>query len=76
MVALRTVLAEIFHLFVDDGSLALALMAWCAVVGAGVAVLPALTAASGLALFVGCAVILLGNISLAARRRAGTGRGP
>lgn len=70
MATLRTILAEVVHLFVDDGSLALALVAWCAVVGLAVLVLPSLRAASGPALFLGCAATLLGNVVRTARVRA------
>jgi hypothetical protein len=71
MGVLRAVLAEIVHLFVDDGSLALALVAWCAAVGAAMLLVPAFFIASGPALFLGCAAILLGNLGRAARCRAG-----
>jgi hypothetical protein len=72
MGVVRAVSSEVIHLFVDDGSLALALVAWCAVAGAGVALLPGLGVMSGPVLFLGCAVILLANVVLAGRRaRAG-----
>ena len=70
MTTLRAVLAEIVHLFVDDGSLALALVAWCAAIGLAVLALPMLLPASGPALFLGCAAILLVNVVRAARARA------
>jgi hypothetical protein len=66
---LRAILAEIAHLFVDDGSLALALVTWCAVVGALGLVLPALLTVLGPAYFLGCAAILLGNAVRAGGRR-------
>ena len=53
MITLRAVLAEIVHLFVDDGSLALALVTWCAVIGLAGLALPTLLPASGPALFLG-----------------------
>jgi len=65
---LRAILAEIIHLFVDDGSLALALMLWCGAVGLTPGWLPLSPAASGLALFAGCAGILLANVVRTARR--------
>ena len=70
MAALRTALTEVVHLFVDDGSLALALVAWCAIVGVAVLALPALLSVSGPALFLGCAAILVGNVVRVARARA------
>jgi hypothetical protein len=71
MRAIRAVLAEIIGLFVDDGALALALVAWCAAVGLVVALRPGLAgAAAGAALLAGCVAILLGNVARAARRRS------
>ncbi|HBK08071.1 MAG TPA: hypothetical protein DDZ81_19825 [Acetobacteraceae bacterium] len=68
---LRAILGELVGLFVDDGSLALALLVWCAIVGAGVVVAPGLSpAGGGLALLLGCVVILLANVGWAARARA------
>ena len=68
---LRAILAEVVHLFVDDGALALALVGWCVAVGAAAWLLPALSLASGLALVLGCAAILIGNVARAARSHAG-----
>lgn len=70
MGTLRAVLAEIVHLFVDDGSLALALVVWCAALGAAVLGLPGLLPGAGPALFLGCAAILLDNVVRAARAYA------
>ncbi len=70
MKALRAVLAEILHLFADDGSLALALIAWTAVLGLAVRLAPELPpAAYGGALVVGYVVVLLGDVAPAGRRR-------
>ena len=58
---------ELAGLFVDDGSLAIAVLAWVAV---AVLVLPALPIASGwlaVALFAGIALILVENLLRAAR---------
>jgi hypothetical protein len=68
MAFLAAVLKELFGLFVDDGSLALALLAWVA--------LCALLAATGLAppallgplLFVGLAVVMIENVLRRARK--------
>ncbi len=59
---------ELAGLFVDDGSLAIAVLAWVAV---AVLVFPALPIASGwlaVALFAGLALILVENLLRAARR--------
>jgi hypothetical protein len=65
---LRGIIAEVVHLFVDSGSLALALVIWCAAVRVATAILPRFPGAMGPVLFVGCAAILLINITRAARR--------
>jgi hypothetical protein len=71
MGTLRTILGELVGLFIDDGSLALALLVWCAIVGATVVVAPGLPAAGGgLALLLGCVVILLANVGRSAKQRA------
>lgn len=68
---LRAILVELVGLFVDDGSLALALLVWCAIVGVGAVVAPNLPAAvGGLALLLGCVVILLANVGWSAKMRA------
>jgi hypothetical protein len=69
MGTLRAILAEIDGLFVDDGALALALVGWCAAVAACTWLLPALLPAAGAGLFLGCALILAGNVVRAARLR-------
>lgn len=69
MSLLRAVGAEIWHLFVDNGALAMGLVAWVVLVGAAAMLLPQLGALAGLALFLGCAAILLANLHRAARNR-------
>ena len=67
---LRAIASEIIGLFVDDGALALALLAWCALVAAAVAMLGSVVmAVAGPILAVGCAIILLGNVLRSGRRR-------
>jgi hypothetical protein len=69
MSALVTALRELWGLFVDDGSLALALVLWCAAAGL---ILPHVGLSeewSGPILFVGCLVILVGDIAASVRRR-------
>jgi hypothetical protein len=71
MKGLRETLRELLGLFVDDGSLALALLAWTAVAGLA---LPRLGLPMGLAapsLFLGYLVILLENLARTARRKRG-----
>lgn len=70
MRTLRAILAEIVGLFVDDGSLALALVLWCAGVGAMRLAVPGLPASltAGI-LLAGCVSILLVNVLYAARKR-------
>jgi hypothetical protein len=70
MRALYAVLSEIVHLFVDDGSLALALIAWCACIGVAVAVLPEAARLWGPLFVVGCATVLVSNVVRTGRRRA------
>jgi 4-hydroxybenzoate polyprenyltransferase len=70
MTVLRGVISEVVHLFVDNGSLALALILWCGAVRLTIALLPQLLAALGPIFFVGCAVVLLVNIIRTARPRA------
>jgi hypothetical protein len=60
---------ELLGLFVDDGSLALAILVWCAVAGLALPELPALDPWRAPILFLGCLLILMTNVTLAARRR-------
>lgn len=74
MGTLRAILHEIIGLFVDDGSLALALVLWVVAVGVAarlVTGLPVLV--PGTALAGGCIAILLWNVVGAARARARRG---
>ena len=59
---MRAVFAEIVGLFVDDGFLAVALVAWCTAVGIFSALLPALLPAWGPILLAGCTLILVATI--------------
>jgi hypothetical protein len=66
MKVLVTIAKELFGLFVDDGSLALALLVWVGLVWlAGQALQPG---AIGIAIFVGCAAILAENVLRRARK--------
>jgi Flp pilus assembly protein TadB len=76
MRTLRAILAEILGLFVDDGSLALALVLWCAGVGVAVIVVPGLPGPlAAAALLVGSVGILLVNVLRAARKRRSAASG-
>jgi hypothetical protein len=69
MKAFVTILRELWGLFVDDGSLALALVFWCAVAGLILPHLPLTGGWNGPVLFVGCLAILLVDVGVAVRRR-------
>jgi hypothetical protein len=68
MNVVATTVRELWGLFVDDGSLAFALIVWC---GAAGLILPQLRlpeGSSGPVLFVGCLAILFGDIAVSLRR--------
>jgi hypothetical protein len=70
MGTLRAILHEIIGLFVDDESLALALVLWCAGIGAAVLLVPGMPVPlAAVLLLAGCVVILLLNVLRAARKR-------
>lgn len=70
MGTLRAILHEIVGLFVDDESLALALVLWCAGIGTAVLLVPGLPVALAAALLLGgCVGILLLNVVRAAKKR-------
>ncbi|MGH6959272.1 MAG: hypothetical protein ACREE7_02190 [Dongiaceae bacterium] len=60
---------ELIGLFVDDGSLALAILAWVAVAVLAFPVLPIESSWLAIALFAGLALILAENLLRAARSR-------
>jgi len=68
MSALATVLRELAGLFVDDGALALAIIAVVALAGMMTALMPGLPLAAGAVLLFGCLGALLLNV-ISARRR-------
>jgi hypothetical protein len=75
MQILRDVLSEIVGLFVDDGALAAALLAWCAALAAARVVSPGMMGAAGwgATLAIGCVVILLANVHRSATLRVRKG---
>ncbi len=73
MSCLVTVLRQLWGLFIDDGSLAFALVLWCFSAGF---ILPRLIPFSGSnapILFVGCVAILVANIALTVRNHRSRG---
>lgn len=67
MRTIRAILAELVGLFVDDGSLALGLLLWCAAIGISTSLLPSLIPLGAPLWSLGCAAILLGTVLRAAR---------
>lgn len=68
MKGMIAVLRELAGLFVDDGSLALAIIAVIIAAGALAALLPAFPLAAGAVLLFGCLAVLFANVLRAARR--------
>jgi hypothetical protein len=69
MNALSAVFRELFGLFVDDGSLALAILAVVILAAISVALIPEVPLAAGAILLLGCLGVLSANVARAARRR-------
>jgi hypothetical protein len=67
---LKTIIREAFGLFVDDGWLALASIAWLAVVWRLLPLLPIPSSWHGVILFLGLAAILLASVLHRCGRRA------
>jgi hypothetical protein len=68
MTTLAAVLRELAGLFVDDGSLALAIVAVVVLAGISAALMPDLPLAAGGILLLGCLGVLFANVARAARR--------
>ena len=68
MSVIRTVVGEIFGLFVDDGSFAVTILAWVAIVWALSAWLGLASGWGGIVLFAGLASILLESALRRARK--------
>jgi hypothetical protein len=68
MRTLVAILREVANLFVDDGSLALAILAVVAIAAFLVIVLKASALAVGLVLLGGCAAVLIENVIRTVRR--------
>jgi hypothetical protein len=69
MNALGAVFRELLGLFVDDGSLALAILAVVTLAAISVALIPDAPLAAGVILLLGCLGVLSANVARAARRR-------
>ena len=64
---LKTIVGELFGLFVDDGSFAVAIVAWLVITWFALPLLGLPSGADGLILFIGLALILVESVL----RRAG-----
>ena len=69
MNALGAVLHELLGLFVDDGALALAILAVVLLAAISVALAPNAPLAAGVILLLGCLGVLSASVARAARRR-------
>jgi hypothetical protein len=69
MSMLAAVVRELLGLFVDDGSLALEIVAVVVLAAIAAALMPNVPLASGAILLFGCLGVLLVNVARAARRR-------
>lgn len=69
MTWLRNIVAELFGLFVDDGSFAIAILAWLGVLWLALPHLAIDNTWSAIILFAGLAVILIESVLRRARRR-------
>ena len=67
---ISTAARELIGLFVDDGSLALAVLVWVGIVVLAFPMLPIPGAWLAIALFAGLALILVENLLRTARRRS------
>jgi len=68
MTRLISALRELLGLFVDDGSLAIAILAWIGIVALALPALGLPGLWRAIALFLGCALILAENVARSARR--------
>jgi hypothetical protein len=68
MTTFAAILRELIGLFIDDGSLALAILGVVAIAAIVAALAPAVTLLAGATLVLGCLGVLLINVRRAARR--------
>jgi uncharacterized membrane protein len=69
MNTLEAVLRELIGLFVDDGALALEIVAVVILAAISAALIPNVPLLAGSILLLGCLGVLLANVAIAARRR-------
>ena len=65
-----TAVEEIFGLFVEDGSLAIGILVWLAVVAFGFPLIPAIWPFRGPLLFLGLILLLLENVWRSAKKKS------
>lgn len=65
---MKTIVAEVFGLFVDDGSFAIAILAWLVIAGLLLPYVDIPSGAKGPILFVGLAAILVESAARRARK--------
>ncbi len=63
-----TIIKELWGLFIDDGSLALALVLWCLFAGLALPAIMPQGSWNAPLFFIGCVLILLVNVTMASRR--------
>lgn len=68
MSRLVAIFHEIFGLFIDDGSLAIGILVWIAIVALALPALGAPEVWRAILLFAGCVIILIENVARSARR--------
>ena len=68
MNVIKTALEELYGLFVEDGSLAVAIIVWLCIVGFAFPHIAGPSAWKGPVFFVGMAIILVENVVRSARR--------
>lgn len=66
---MRVAFKKFLGLFIDDGTLALALILFCAAVALGARLAPALLPVGAPVLLLGCSLILLVSVARAGRRQ-------
>jgi hypothetical protein len=70
MTLLRTILAELVHLFVDDGAMALSVALLIAVIAVAVKLMMLQPLLGAILLFAGCITILADSLRRAVKRRS------
>lgn len=68
MSTLANLLRELLGLFVDDGALALAIIAVVGLAGISAMLMPKVPLAAGAILLVGCLAVIVSNVARASRR--------